>query len=156
MAFTSQTRTLTNSHSWNEDLYSRYHSPDDDVHRAFRVSVARLLTIPLTTTGARCCGCQGGLDAHADHALTCKTGTGWCMGSWKTMRHDALIGILFRLGVASGLRKGDHIQPEVRDLFTAKGPSDILVRRPREERAAGEEAAFRFKHDVGGVGCPLT
>ena len=79
-----------------------------------------------------------------------------CVGSWKTKRHDALIGILFRLGVASGLRKGDHIQTEVRDLYTAKRPSDILVRRPREERAAGEEAAFLFNHDGGGASPSTT
>ena len=41
---------------------------------------------------------------------------------------------------------------EVRDLYTAKRPSDILVRRPHEERAPGEEASFRFNHDAGGTG----
>ena len=138
--------------SWQEGRHSRYHYPNDDIHHAFRIAAARLRAIPIVRGGTTCAGCTGDLDEHADHGLSCNRGTRYCMGSWKTKRHDACTGIIYRLGVAAGLRPGDHIQTEVRDLYSAKRPSDILVWRPRSERAAGEETAFRFNHDAGGLG----
>lgn len=114
------------------------------------MAVTRLLAIPVVRPGTKCQGCHGDLDEHGDHALSCKKGTQYCMGSWKTKRHDGCCGALVHLGVAAGLELGKGIFREVRDAYSAKRPSDILVRHSRH-RARGEEGDLLIMNDGGGA-----
>ena len=80
-----------------------------------------------------------------NNVLICSGGTGGCLATWKTKRHNACRNILVRLGVAAGLTPGDVIDVDARYLHTQYRPSDIRVTR----RDGGPD--MEFEDDTGGL-----
>jgi hypothetical protein len=125
---------------WTDDRYEPWHFEDGDTHMAFRVTLARLMAIPLIKKGTLCCGCGGEMDIFGDHALNCGKGSGGTLGSWKINRHNECVGIIYKLGVGAGM----EIAKEVQEAMSNARPSDLLVRND----AGGLETRHSGKHSL--------
>ena len=92
------------------------------------------------------------MDAFADHALTCRVGEGGVMGSWKSRRHDEVVGILNRLAVAAGF----HVVQEKRECDSNRRPGDIHVVRDGGGMEGRYKGRFTSDHAFGECSYDVT